>query len=285
MSTVGDWLSSLFGDGDKTLIINALNAKSSGKRTKIVAKRGSQVNIIKIDGPLNKEILKELEPLAKAYQRKEVMFLADDAKATVDKALQFEGNPHVKSLLNFFKDKLPLKDFQLLRTGLYMRHLTEQGEVEQVGRLTESMAGSSSERDRRIVNLASAGYYNTYFRPLYKQLSVKTNGHELFLDEYTNVLDNMTFAIFVHPKMREQELTTKVIERAVKNIRYGVRTETITLHAMGGNVKTVESALPAITAKFSRVKIKRPAKSLPVIRVIIYYTENSLTPDDFDSTT
>lgn len=276
------WLRDALIGGDNQLHINVDADIKKGDQTKIVNKvKGNQL-IVNINGPVTAEVVEKLRPVIDAYENKEVMFLADQSKTLVDHTREFETDPHVKGLLLFFKDKLPVHDYALLRTGLYLKHLTDENETEQIHIIQQQYQEKSNERDRRIINLASAGYFSTYFRPLYKTLSKHSNLNELFMQEYNNVLDNMTFAIFVHSHMTKEALIESVISRAVKNIRYGVRKETITVHAMGKNVEIVDEALPELKAKFTHIKTKRPVRNLPIIRVSIFYSENKLSEADFE---
>lgn len=275
-----DWVKSIFGDGDKELHIT-VDTRSIGKtKSRYIFKNKGDVNIIEIHGkPTDKE-LEELKPLMQGYENKEVLFLGQDEKKLYGNVRTFEDTPEARGLLRFFKNKIPARHFALMRTGLYIKYLRTTGKKEDAQMIRDQLSELADAKERRIVNLASAGYYQTYFRPLYNELSKQPNGVEQFNQEYNQALDVLNFAIFVHFGMSVNDVVEKVTERAVKNIKYGVRIDTITVHGIGVNVETVKEAVAILRPKFPKMRLRSP-QNVNLCHVKIVFRNNNLTAEDF----
>ncbi len=277
----------------KTKTENSNNVSSSGNTTTETSNESNTTNIYnapvtilqvtgKLGIPLSPETRLQLQPLLEAYEKGEAAFIADEPKKLLSDVFEHENDPLVRGLLKFFKPKVNARDYQLMRTGLYLKFLRESERKGEAFKLWKRLSDYSS-REKTIINLASAGYYHTYFRPLYKELLKGNNPEKKFSKAYESILDDVTFAIFVHAKMGAKEIVDKVTQKAIKNIRYGVKTETISLHGTGAScISTINEAVDMLKPKFPATKTKTISKGLPIVTVAIEYRTNNLKPEDFE---
>ena len=281
------WLQALLS-GDKSLHLNFLNnsgksVKNSRKSTSAITNNfNGPVNIINFNGPLDDSTRKTLQPLIDSFEKKQVLFLADEPKKLLSDVTRSEEDDLVRGLLNFFKPKLSVRDFLMMRTGLYLKYLRDNNRKDAATKLWKQALENNTPREKRIINLASADYFHTYFRPLYKHLSKGENAQAKFEKQFENILDELTFAIFVPSNMTTDGIVEKVILLAVKNIRYGVQTEIISLHATGrGLVERVKEAVRILKPKFPVIKVNAVSKGMDIITVQIEYRKNNLDDEDF----
>jgi hypothetical protein len=272
-------------DNSNSGVKNSTKTKTTTQTQSTVTNNyNGPVTIVQINGPIDEAVRKDLKPLLDTYEKKEALFIADVPKKLLSDVTAHEQDSLVRGLLRFFKPKLTSRDFQLLRTGLYVKYLRESDRKEESVRLWKQITDSYSPREKTIINLASAGYYHTYFRPLYKQLLRGPDTQKKFDKEYEKALDDTTFAIFVHGQMSVDDIVAKVTEKAIKNIRYGVKIETISLHATGATcIATVRQAMNLLKPTFPSMKATPGSRGLAIITVSIDYRNNSLTDEDLQA--
>lgn len=234
------------------------------------------------NGTIPAESLKVLAPFSQLFEKKQIAFLATTDQETVSDIKLFEQDPDVRGLLRFFKPRLNPNDHLRMRTGLYLKHLSENGRNEEVRSYWRQVTVNQRQRDRRIIELASAGYFATFFRPLYKQFYKNNpdNAQKRFEKEFEAILEDMRFAIFISSGRSVEDIYQTVINKAVRNIKYASETEVISLHAAGSQpVKNVKAAIIMLRDVFPIMNVSSPGKSANVIRVDIDYRKNSLDDD------
>lgn len=231
------------------------------------------------DGNIPTSALPMLAPLTEQFEQKQVAFVAEDQKKTVSDIRSFEDTPEVRGLLRFFKHRLQPADLTRMRTGLYLKHLTDTDRFGQANAYWRQVTVGMRQRDRRIVELASAGYFTSFFRPLYKQL-MKANdatAQKRFTKEFEAILEDMRFAIFVSSGMTIEDIVDTVVKKAVKNIKYGSTTEVMSLHAAGAQqVGRVREATVMLRGLFPVMNVLPTPKNVAITRVDIEYRKNNL---------
>lgn len=284
-----EWLVALLS-GEKSLHLKFLNFRnkntktSSTTQTQITNNFNGPVNIITVNGRIDASTKSQLQPLLDTFDDKQVLFLADEPKRILSDIMAHEQSDEVRGLLKFFKSKLNTRDYQLMRTGLYIKFLRESDRQNESTKVWKQFSLNSTAREKRIVNLASAGYYHTFFRPLYKQLNRGQNGEARFKKEYESILDDLTFAIFVHTNMSTEQIVQRVIDRAIKNIKYGVKTDTISVHATGPQlVARVKSAVQLLKTIFPTIKMVSTPRGTEIIKVLIEYRNHNLPEEEFNT--
>lgn len=281
-----------FLKGEKSLHLKFLNFNNSGEQIKTKTKTSTTTTnqtqsavtnnyngpttIVQIIGSLDDATRRQLQPLLDSYEKKEALFIADEPKKLLSDVSAHEADSLVWGLIKFFKPRISVRDFQLMRTGLYLKYLRESDRKDEAIKLWKQ-GDNYSAREKTVLNLASAGYFHTYFRPLYKQLMKGPNPEKKFKNEYESILGDVTFAIFVHSNMTTQEIVDKVTQKAIKNIRYGVKIKTISLHATGIiSISKVREAVVLLKPVFPSITIKTLSKGLEIVTANIDYHKNNL---------
>lgn len=262
---------------DKTKTVDKSRTKNVDKSVHTHTSTHNHYYVLQVPNQLQPDNLPaEVAPLVKAYQEKQITYVTAEQQKEVSAVLAFEQDPHIKSLLTFFKDKLNSHDYNLLRTGLYLKYLRTNN-TEEARKQWKRILLNNSKRDRRVINLAGADYFNTYFRPLYKELAKGDDASARFKKQFDDIIDDMHFVVFVGAEMSVGEVVSEVLEKATKNIRYGVKDEIIYIHAAGSGVQTVEDAVVELRRTFSNIVKKRTTKSHKMlIKASVYYRENTL---------
>ncbi|HEU4914310.1 MAG TPA: hypothetical protein VFT16_02790 [Candidatus Saccharimonadales bacterium] len=298
-----DWLAAIFGD--KSIRLDFLkfrrgkttNSKSKQTTKQRAGNNNGQVNqgpvnqvinngpvlnfnvYTNADGSLSPEAVEALKPLIDQFENKQVAFLAEDSQQLITDIKNHEQDPYLRGLLKFFKHRLTPADYQLMRTGLYLKFLRENRKTEEAKKLWAQTTAGQRLRERRVIELASADYFGTFFRPLFKQL-MKADAlvaQKRFDKEYEAILSDMRFAIFVHGGMKEDEIVDKVVKKAISNIRYGVKAEVISLHATGTTqVQRVKSAIKKLRNTFPAMTVSTKPSGTEIIRVDIEYRKNDI---------
>ena len=235
------------------------------------------------DGKITPEGLAALAPFNHLFEQKQIAFVAEQEKKTISDIKAFEDDPDVRGLLKFFRHRLKPNDFLRLRTGLYLKYLGEAGRTEEVKTYWRQVTVGQRQRDRRIIELASAGYFTTFFRPLYKLL-MKANAQtaeKRFSEEFEAILEDMRFAIFISSNKSIDDIYDIVIKKAIRNIKYGSTTEIISLHAAGARqVSRVMKAVDKLREIFPVVDTPTTEpRNTAIIRIDIAYRKNNLDED------
>jgi len=268
---------------------NTSNSPKTINKQKVVDKsRDKTVTSIKIDNSVKNfyvlqvpsftacEIPSELAPLVSEYNKKGIAYVAFEQQQEVTDVLTFEQDQHINGLLKFFKDKLIPRDYVLLRTGLYLKHLRDNNQ-EEARKQWKRIKLNNTTRDRRVINLAGADYFNTYFRPLYKELQKEKNCLSNFRKQFDDIIDDMHFVVFVGADMSVGEIIRELTEKTSKNIRYGIKDDIIYIHAAGNSTVILEKSIEELRLIFPDIKVKRNIRSgKKLIKVSVWYRINKL---------
>lgn len=146
-----------------------------------------------------------------------------------------------QSTLDFFRGKIPTNDLEILRASLYVKSVYERGES--VSELKWQIMQKYGVRGKNIVNLCTAGYFDSVIKPLYTGMSKRSNfTPELFISTYNKIIDHYTFAVFVSNRMGKEELKQEIVTKTKDNKKYGVKS--INIHGLGeDNVKKIVDVL------------------------------------------
>lgn len=143
--------------------------------------------------------------------------------------------------VEYFTGKIPDGDVMILRAAYYLRSVYERGG--DVHRLRDGIQQRYGRRGLNISNLCSEHYFETYFRPLYEELSSRSNfNQEMFLSNYELVIKDAPFAYFVPTQQNIEEIIPRIKEKLVFNRRYGW--SKLAIHAIGrDNIFKVDKVL------------------------------------------
>ena len=229
-------------------------------KNKVKAKDNATVNqnvvVLNFVNASKKEKEEALGLLADKFGKGDILFLDDESKKLADSVAAAEDREPEGRLVEFFKNKLKPRDWQILRTGLYIEFLVIQGINTQS--IREAVIQNHGTRGKNLLNLAAAGHFETHIKPLYEELSKSTGFTiDLFYEEFERILLEMPFAIFVNNTITQEELADMINERVEAARAYSVDKRKVYVHAWGPNVRTVDSCLAGLGQKYKITASKR----------------------------
>ncbi|MEK7497648.1 MAG: hypothetical protein AAB656_01885 [Patescibacteria group bacterium] len=160
--------------------------------------------------------------------------------------------------INFFDGKIPKEDIYVLKASAYIKKVFDGGGSVEV--FKRQLRYKYGERGTNICNLYSAGYFESWIRPLYE------SSPDNFQEAYEIVIKQLPFAIFVHGDMTIADIEKKVKEKAKENKLYGIKF--INLHGIGtDNINKITKASGELLAENPDFKITYEAKGMFVARI------------------
>lgn len=154
--------------------------------------------------------------------------LAVSASKTVDSISSV--NLQDDELVKFFDGKISDENLDILKSALYIRHVYAQGKS--VVRLKESLVERYGEKARNIANLCSAGYFESFMRPLYDELSKLPDfTSSQFVKGFDLIVTTAPFTVFVHRSMTQADVHDKIKVKLQETKRYGL--PNLNIHGIG----------------------------------------------------
>ena len=107
-----------------------------------------------------------------------------------------------------------------------------------------------------MANLCTAGYFESWIRPLYEEM-VKTEGNKAvaldkFQKVYNTIVDELPWTVFVSQTMTACDLEKQILYKLEKIKSYG--TDFLNIHALSvSNVNKVRSVIPLIEQRYPDV--------------------------------
>lgn len=250
-------------DLSKLSSIHLLSDNKNSQTINIV-KKTININI----GSVSPDLIPKLQnAIKKAVQQEDDLLIEDDANKLLIDISKVTQNKENTGLVQFFRGKINSKDLEILRAALYIKNVYERGS--RIGDLKDDLIIKYGDRGRNIVNLCSAGYFDTLIKPLYNHMITEPNfTPERFLDTFDKIITYSPFAIFVSSPMDSKELLLAVETRMELNKKYGINY--INIHGIGEhNVSKIEELLKSLKDKL----IKTPDVEIGrgYITVTIYF--------------
>lgn len=278
MKTIGGWIKEMLVGGDITISDNPIHVSVSQSGKKLVVKNSGYgtVNVqqINVDNTNKEQLLGLLKE--QAFD-KDIVFLQDDSKKILTSISELEKSPDISNTIRFFKGILSDQDLVILRSGLYIKSLREVGDPKGT-KLKADITSRYGARGKNIVNLATAGYFESYIRPLYEEMSQKLDfSKEEFLEIYRVLVNELPFTIFVHAGMNVQTVTKLFNEKAERQIKYDVDEEVIAIHGYGRNAETVAAVRDSLRKTY-QVTEESYVKGIIIITIKVYYKTKTNMP-------
>ncbi len=212
-------------DVDTTIDTNVATSSKrdsgTGQLEKLVNKGGtvnvdnSVVNInILFDGKNDSEKQEQVRELLDMFREHGVMLVDKKSAGEVAEYNDYAKNSRDRSLIDFFRNRIPDLDLQVLKTGLYIRYLTEQQEFEKVKRIRAN-AVRANGRAQNIINLVSEGYFESYIKPIFEE----ADGWDV-LEHYNEVVTYLPEMVFVNNEMSIMDIVDKVESKISQRERY-----------------------------------------------------------------
>lgn len=281
LKTLADWL----GGVQKNLALKAnasakisstlhLDSKKqvSNRQVKVTKTNGDvNVNIINLgENPSEKTIDELRQLLIPAFKKNEILFVEEKSEELLDRFNEFKKYGDTDGILDFFKDKIPATDYTILETGIYIAHLISTGE--NTVALKHEVVERYGERGKNIVNLATAGYFNTHIKPLYEQIDIIDEfGIQDFNEEYERIINQLPFSIFVHNSQTREDVLAEIKERVDNRKKYSITDDVVILHGYSSNANLIEDLLPDLQKAFTKIENNTIYKgSLKITKLTIY---------------
>lgn len=229
-------------------------------KNRVSADNGGTVNqnllVVNLAQSSSREQAAALKLLAEHFKRGNVLFVDDESKKLADNVQAAENRPVEGGIVKFFEPVLRPKDWQVLRTGLYISYLVGQGLPTK--EIRESVIANHGTRGKNLLNLASSGHFESHIKPLYQEMAKAPDfTQDKFYEEFETILREMPFAFFVHSAVSAAELTDIINKKIALAQAYSVHERKIYIHAWGPNVKTVDTCLEALGSAYKVVVNKR----------------------------
>lgn len=189
----------------------------------------------------------KIREITRGAQHEGVPVLLNETQELIKDIKLNEAEPEVKSLLIFFRNKIPPDDFSALRAAIYIDKLAREGiGYKEVYRLKGDVARRFGGRGLKICNLYALGYFETMIKPIYEE----SNQHgffdrKKFFHKYNIIINEEAFAIFVPDTMEKDEVKNAIKIKIARNLRYGRKN--VTIHSKGKyNIAKVRGAISDI---------------------------------------
>lgn len=183
--------------------------------------------------------------LREQFNDGKIRFVAGQADAEIGDYKQFNDSTQ-SDIVQFFEGKISGTDMSYLRVGLYIGYLAS------VDPKKAKVIRENSIRDarsRNIINLASAGYFETYIRPIYE------SDPSSFNVEYEEIVKYMPETVFVNNNMTANDVVREVDKRVCRSMRYHLDVRAVTVNGLNQSVKTIREAEPILRKKYKGYNI------------------------------
>jgi hypothetical protein len=177
---------------------------------------------------INEEVSLEDRPLLEAEVSERIIEIKEEQLADHE-------------IISFFEDKIPSDDMKVLKSALYLRKISSPGAS--IDKYIQEIRYKYGQHGANIVHLCDTGYFESHIKPMYEELSSRPNfQHQLFVDNYNLIIDNVPIAVFVKRADTVETLIDQVLEKVTFNRGYGLRE--LHIHAIGyDNVEKVKKLL------------------------------------------
>lgn len=149
-------------------------------------------------------------------------------------------------LVDFFHDKIPSLDLQILKTGLYIQDLVRRGMFDEAKRV-KANAVRANGRAANIINLTTSGYMGDYMRPVFE-----ANDLVVAQAHYDEVVTYLPEIIFVRNEMTESDVMSQIDAKIARRAQYHVVVvKRIIVTGIGsGCVKVIEKVKSMVEQKY-----------------------------------
>lgn len=191
--------------------------------------------------------------IARTIDESDGFILEETALSRIEQIQEYERQPEVKEEIDYFRRIIPAKDITTLRACFYLRRLYTQGDKStEVSRLKDQIRRCHGKRGSNMANLCSAGYFDTWIKPLYEEMCRlepdAATRIERFQKIYNTILEEQPWTIFVCHSMTEEQLVDQILYKLEKIRSYG--TDFLNIHALSSpNVLKVRNVLSVVEQK------------------------------------
>lgn len=198
-------------------------------------------NIIELpSGPIDENVK---EFIKKEFTEGNLQLVYQQSDVDLSDYNEFEKQSDQNDLIDFFTGKIPDEDLQYLRTGLYIRQLSITNKKKAVA--IRERAIVNNKRARYIINMASAGYFENYIKPIFEN-----NPKDEALREYENVIQYLPEFIFVNNAMKVQDIVNAVQMRLDQKEKYHLHVRQIIISGLESCVDVIGEAEAELAKRY-----------------------------------
>jgi len=215
---------------------------------------------------------KQLKQIISSAPKEGYLFVEEQSKQLIEDFKRKDIAKETQDILNFLKDKIPIRDISIWRAALYVRQCYL--EKKDVAQLKEDIVKKYGVYGANITNLCTAEYFSDLFKPLYEKLcdSAKDEpqAKKYFKEFYIKFVTEEPSTIFVHKYMTPAKLK----EEIEKKIQYGTRL--LRIHGIGDkNVQKIKVSIKEIegTYKNKITGIHQDLESNKVITITFTFSK------------
>lgn len=175
---------------------------------------------------------KLLSKTSVAFNKYKIPVINDEAENLSKKVSKEIYNSSNQEDLKYFEGKIPQDDLYILRAAQYIKTVFDKGG--DVENLKNSIRSTHGRRGANICNLYSAGYFNSWIKPMYESISKQDSFTlEKFHVAYNLVVDHYPFAVFVHRGMSLIEIRSEITRKLDEGRKYGIKI--LNIHGIGSD--------------------------------------------------
>lgn len=173
-------------------------------------------------------------PILKEKWSEVGVLMKKSSERTLESYITYVENRSNIEVIEFFKDKIPAADFDVLKMSLFI--LTQPEISQDVNLFKQQIRERFGERGTYISNLCSSGYFENDFMPYYES-------HPTDFERYYELsVARELKAIFVHAGMTRSTLADIFEKRLIVARRFQV--ESFKMHGFGSwNVELIKTVL------------------------------------------
>ena len=226
-----------------------LNINSNNNSEKIEYDEGQRTLNINL-AKLNPDEIREIKPIINAApQESNKILLEKNSKKELENILRIESFKDVKSLLSYFKDKIPSEDWDALRAAMHIRKRFEDGTstYKEIFKMKGDVMKKYGTRGKNICNLCTSGYFESMLKPLHEEMKKLPDfSNEKYLKIFNVIINEEAFAIFIPGSMSSDEAKYLIEVKINRNLRYGVNF--VSIHGIGKqNVDKIKEIITNLT--------------------------------------
>jgi hypothetical protein len=249
---------------EKISILNNLNI---GTKTTTIDNRTLIIDYSELSEKERRDLLSKQIP---QQFKNGIPILEQGFYENVDKYKETVGTDVNKELISYFTGKLPNEDIIVLKASIYLKEvLVAGGDSDSIKQEIIQRYGT---RGKNISNLYTAGYFTSWIKPLYEELT-KSNSDSMatkkkFCEIYQEIVKYPPFALFIHRSMTPLEIEREIKNKISHLNRYGIKT--LNIHAIGHrNIETTNKVIKKLekSIKFKKEEVKEDA--ILVIKLMI----------------
>lgn len=216
---------------------NSAHAVGTGKTDKIINKKGtinlnnSTTNNYNFHIQLSPDQTPaELEAIRRQFltdfQSGNLQFVNQNSMQNLEDCNNSEKSNKTKEIIQFFAGKISAEDLQLLRTGLFIKSLCNNEQFDRATNIKDNAI--KDRRSRNVINLATAGYFESYIKPIFENNNIETA-----TKEYEEVVRYLPEIVFVHNSMTPEDIIYEIEDKIRDKETYHLKVCKIMVNGIG----------------------------------------------------